>query len=145
MEKLAEQSKPLPVVKDLESYDIGGLIVEPSIGEVIDMAESVADMDELAVKLFGSAACAGVDPDLFFPERGASLKEAQRICGPCSIRQECLSWAVLLPERHGVWGGSSELWRKIARRRLRKRPSNDAARRLLAGKPAKPEETETAE
>ena len=30
------------------------------------------------------ANCLGVDPDLFFPERGASTKEAKSVCGGCA-------------------------------------------------------------
>ena len=31
------------------------------------------------------ANCLGVDPDLFFPERGASTKEAKAVCGGCEV------------------------------------------------------------
>ena len=32
------------------------------------------------------ANCLGVDPDLFFPERGASTKEAKAVCGGCEVQ-----------------------------------------------------------
>ncbi len=32
------------------------------------------------------ANCLGVDPDLFFPERGASTKEAKEVCRGCVVR-----------------------------------------------------------
>ena len=44
------------------------------------------------------ANCLGVDPDLFFPERGASTKEAKSVCGGCEVRMECLEYA-LAPRR----------------------------------------------
>ena len=36
------------------------------------------------------ANCLGVDPDLFFPERGASTREAKEVCRGCVVRLECL-------------------------------------------------------
>ena len=40
------------------------------------------------------ANCLGVDPDLFFPERGASTREAKEVCRGCVVREECLASAV---------------------------------------------------
>ena len=36
------------------------------------------------------ANCLGVDPDLFFPERGASTREAKEVCRGCVVRESCL-------------------------------------------------------
>ena len=36
------------------------------------------------------ANCLGVDPDLFFPERGASTREAKEVCRGGGVREECL-------------------------------------------------------
>jgi hypothetical protein len=36
---------------------------------------------------------------------------------PCPIRHECLMYALTNNERHGVWGGCSELTRKAMRKR----------------------------
>jgi len=36
------------------------------------------------------ANCMGVDPDLFFPERGASTREAKEVCRGCVAREDCL-------------------------------------------------------
>ena len=33
------------------------------------------------------ANCLGVDPDLFFPERGASTREAKEVCRGCVVRE----------------------------------------------------------
>ncbi|MCY3785142.1 MAG: WhiB family transcriptional regulator [bacterium] len=63
-----------------------------------------------------SANCLGVDPDLFFPERGASTKEAKRVCGACVVRQECLEYALENGEKFGIWGGMSERERRRVRR-----------------------------
>lgn len=63
------------------------------------------------------AECAGMATDLWFPQRGASTKEAKAVCAVCPVRQECLDHAMAVPERYGIWGGFSER----ERRRIRKR------------------------
>lgn len=60
--------------------------------------------------------CAGVDPDLFFPERGASTREAKEVCQGCVVRDECLEFALTNGERFGIWGGMSERERRRIRR-----------------------------
>ena len=68
-----------------------------------------------------SALCAQVDPEVFFPDKGGSTKEAKRICQGCEVRSECLEYALEREERFGVWGGLSE------RERRAKRGVHDAA------------------
>ena len=58
------------------------------------------------------ALCAQVDPDLWFPEKGGSAAEPKRTCLACSVRTECLDYALANGERHGVWGGKSERERR---------------------------------
>lgn len=70
------------------------------------------------------ANCMGVDPDLFFPERGASTREAKEVCRGCVVREECLEYALTNSEKFGIWGGLSER----ERRRIRRA-------RALAGRP----------
>jgi WhiB family redox-sensing transcriptional regulator len=67
------------------------------------------------------AACMGVDPDLFFPVRGASTREAKAVCAGCPVRDECLEWAFANHERFGIWGGLSERERRRIRRNQRLR------------------------
>ncbi len=62
------------------------------------------------------ANCLGVDPDLFFPERGASTKEAKGVCGGCEVKVECLEYALAHGEKFGIWGGMSERERRRLRR-----------------------------
>ncbi len=73
------------------------------------------------------ANCLGVDPDLFFPERGASTREAKEVCRGCVVRLECLEFALTNGEKFGIWGGLSER----ERRRLRRQRAI-AARRVTA-------------
>lgn len=62
------------------------------------------------------ANCLGVDPELFFPERGASTTEAKTVCRACVVRERCLSYALDRGERFGIWGGLSEAERRRIRR-----------------------------
>ena len=62
------------------------------------------------------ANCLGVDPDLFFPERGASTREAKEVCRGCVVREECLEYALANGEKFGIWGGMSERERRRIRR-----------------------------
>jgi WhiB family redox-sensing transcriptional regulator len=62
------------------------------------------------------ANCLGVDPDLFFPERGASTREAKEVCRGCVVREDCLEFALANGEKFGIWGGLSERERRRIRR-----------------------------
>ena len=70
-------------------------------------------------------ACVGVDPDLFYPNRGAPTGVAQRVCAGCAVRVECLEYALTNNEHYGIWGGMSERQRQRIRRgrRLDRRAS----------------------
>lgn len=53
-------------------------------------------------------ACTPDQGDLFFPERGEDADAAKRICSGCTVRRECLTYALTPPvERLGIWGGTS--------------------------------------
>lgn len=69
-----------------------------------------------------SANCLGVDPDLFFPERGGSTREAKEVCRGCVVREECLQYALENGEKFGIWGGMSERERRRLRRRRNGEP-----------------------
>ncbi len=62
------------------------------------------------------ANCRGANADLFFPERGASTRTAKSICGQCTVREECLEFAIVNSEKFGIWGGLSERERRKIRR-----------------------------
>jgi WhiB family redox-sensing transcriptional regulator len=69
------------------------------------------------------AVCPQTDPEVFFPERGSSPRDAKRVCGSCPVTGECLEWALANDVRFGVWGGRSE----ADRRRLRRDRRADVA------------------
>jgi WhiB family redox-sensing transcriptional regulator len=85
--------------------------------EEVNLPAEVAWMDE--------GNCAGMDPDLFFPERGASVKEAKAACAACTVRMECLEYALTTSQKFGIWGGLAER----ERRRIR-------SQRARAGRPS---------
>lgn len=62
------------------------------------------------------ALCAQTDPEAFFPEKGGSTREAKKICQRCSVRSECLEYALAHDERFGIWGGLSERERRRLKR-----------------------------
>lgn len=74
---------------------------------------------ELANRVNQFANCVGVDPDLFFPERGGSTKEAREVCRGCVVRDDCLELALQRGEKFGIWGGMSERQRRSIRRKRR--------------------------
>lgn len=65
-----------------------------------------------------SAACAQVDPELFFPtsQGNTYTRDAKRVCGRCDVQTECGLYAMEHDEGFGVWGGLSERDRRRLRR-----------------------------
>jgi len=82
------------------------------VGELTDMILQTPDRSWQR-----QANCMGVDPDLFFPERGASTREAKEVCRGCVVREDCLEYALSNSEKFGIWGGLSERERRKIRRR----------------------------
>lgn len=73
------------------------------LGEPVDTLEQTL---EKAVNS-GAAKCVDADPEIFFPEKGASAVPAKQICEQCPVRDECLAYAVKTDQAFGVWGGLS--------------------------------------
>lgn len=65
----------------------------------------------------GTESCIAADPELFFPQKGASAAAAKAVCDGCPREFDCLMFAV---EHHqsGVWGGMSERERRAFARDL---------------------------
>ena len=68
---------------------------------------SSSPADPVAERWVERAACAGIDPELWFPNDRDPNERAQaiRICGTCDVRTECLKVARKRRERFGIWGG----------------------------------------
>lgn len=63
------------------------------------------------------AACRGMDPAIFFPERGdlSALLRAKRVCSRCPVVAECRASGT--NERDGIWGGTTGRERRQQRRK----------------------------
>ena len=63
----------------------------------------------------------------FFPGQGDPTDPAKRICAGCTVRRECLTYALTTPrEKYGIWGGTSGADRR------------DLTLAKIAGKPLPP-------
>ena len=73
-----------------------------------------------------SAACRGIDVDVFFPadESEEAAVEAKAICANCPVADTCLQYSLATNQADGVWGGLDANERRRMRRRIR-----DQARR----------------
>jgi WhiB family redox-sensing transcriptional regulator len=70
-----------------------------------------------------SAACAEVDPELWFPAAGERGTAARRICAGCPVRAQCLEYALAASPLYGVWAGLSvKQLREVAASRGLPRP-----------------------
>jgi len=67
------------------------------------------------------AACKGPHADLFYPpntverreERARREADAKSICAECPVIEECLEHALSIGETYGIWGGKSEVERRV--------------------------------
>ncbi len=71
------------------------------------------------------AKCRDIDPELFFPvgttgPAAAQIDAAKAICVQCTVRDDCLEWALTTGQDAGVWGGTSEEERRSIRRARRR-------------------------
>ena len=69
-------------------------------------------------------ACRGHDPEIFYPASEEEAGPAKDVYGSCTVRQQCLEFALTNREREGVWAGATE---KERRRILRQRRKTAAA------------------
>lgn len=87
------------------------------------------------------ARCIGEDPELFFPvgTTGPAIEQTARaigICNGCSVRAECLEWALDTCQDAGVWGGLGEEDRRVIRRARRRAAAAAAPASVTADRDA---------
>jgi len=70
------------------------------------------------------AACRGERVEMFIPDRGGPTARAKQLCGRCTVRAECLRYALAVPDLVGYWAGTNER----ERRRLRAMSRREKAR-----------------
>lgn len=66
------------------------------------------------------ARCRNNYSHLFFPPSTFERKDdrerretrARAVCGACSVRRECLEYALRIREPYGIWGGHTESERR---------------------------------
>ena len=58
------------------------------------------------------SACREADPGIFFAGTRADEREALVVCSICTVKNDCLDFAIETRERFGVWGGTTERERK---------------------------------
>jgi WhiB family redox-sensing transcriptional regulator len=76
--------------------------------------------EKIAVGWQFEARCRGSDANLFFTpthledkeERAAREGKAKAICSACTVRSQCLDFALATRESHGIWGGLNEVDRR---------------------------------
>jgi WhiB family redox-sensing transcriptional regulator len=62
------------------------------------------------------AACAEVDPELFFPEKGGRTTQAMSVCRSCRVQVECLDYALEHRDDIGFYAGTTPRQRRAMRR-----------------------------
>jgi WhiB family transcriptional regulator, redox-sensing transcriptional regulator len=78
------------------------------------------------------ASCLDEDPELFFPPgQGSQLQPqilaARRICAGCSVRPQCLEYALKTQQNEGIWGGLTADERAAQRRAQRANATSSVA------------------
>ena len=70
----------------------------------------------------GTQLCINYDTDILFPEEyePSDVAQAKSICGNCWMKDKCLSFALQMNEKEGVWGGTTPKERHSIRRKARR-------------------------
>jgi WhiB family redox-sensing transcriptional regulator len=77
----------------------------------------VIDLRLAAPAWMRDAACAGMDPGVFFPDPDSHARHhktvrrhkerAKKVCARCPVARECLEHALANDEEFGIWGGTT--------------------------------------
>jgi hypothetical protein len=66
------------------------------------------------------AKCKSVDTQSFYDtEESVMKKQAAKYCPSCPVQNQCLYTAIVIHEKHGVWGGLTPKQRKSLIRNLK--------------------------
>ena len=94
--------------------------LEQQLSDPAVIVDSILDAIPSRPAWHQAAACRGVDPRLFFPEKGdpgRALDTARALCESCPVAAPCAEAG--LREVHGVWAGTSPQQRRLLRRARR--------------------------
>lgn len=83
---------------------------DPDTGFELTASSSPVDLEEIVASFADQswtedAFCAQIGGEPFYPEFGEQPTLGKSLCGNCSVRAECLTYALEANEQHGVWGG----------------------------------------
>ncbi len=92
---------------------------KPAASQAIEAVVPEAAEPQQSLDWQADALCRQTDPEIFFPEKGGSTKDAKRICHSCPVAAECLDQALANDERFGIWGGVPERRRRKLARTLK--------------------------
>jgi WhiB family transcriptional regulator, redox-sensing transcriptional regulator len=81
------------------------------------IADVTAALEHPDPQWWDGAECAGLDVNIFYPERGDCSQVT--ICGDCPVRVDCLAHAIATREQFGIWGGIAIRPRKTIARAIR--------------------------
>ena len=64
--------------------------------------------------------CQNTDPDVWFSDKdsmdvhssASTIRQAKAFCKMCPVKTQCLEYAIVNDEQHGIWGGLSTQDRK---------------------------------
>jgi len=62
------------------------------------------------------AACRGLGTADFILEVGGNGRAARTLCSSCTVRDECLAFALADPDLDGIWGGTTAKERRPMRK-----------------------------
>ena len=65
--------------------------------------------------------------EIFFPEQGDSIKEAERICGSCPVKQHCIEYALITKQHIGFYGSPDRPRRRTRRQKTIIKNTGEAA------------------
>jgi WhiB family redox-sensing transcriptional regulator len=88
----------------------GNPVDSPHVEGVVD--DGLPSPDHHTPAWMDHALCRTLSPADFFPSDGVGVELAKRVCAECSVRTECLEYALKYRIDHGVWGGCSERERR---------------------------------
>tara|TARA_Y100000361_G_scaffold152765_1_gene172992 strand:+ start:150 stop:443 length:294 start_codon:yes stop_codon:yes gene_type:complete len=73
--------------------------------------------------------CRGLQTDIFYHEQGhLNINTAKAICSGCSIREQCLDYAMRNQELYGIWGGYTTSERSVLRKEWEEKAKKDLSK-----------------
>jgi len=118
------------LVRSAESLDMSSLAMsaesacQPTSEDAVDSVSSVVVQLLRRPRWQTLGACRGERVEMFIPDRGGPTARAKQLCARCTVRAECLRYALAVPDLVGYWAGTNER----ERRRLRAMSRREKAR-----------------